>query len=255
MKIMEKKFWSLVSFILRKFSMLLFNDLHGSHIGMFHDVKIDNIKTDNDFDCHISDLLDYINYCLESNLRFVSLDDLLGQKKQNAVKDNAVLTFDDGFESVFTIVFPKLKELNIPFIVYITIEFIGKRNYLSKEQILELSKNELCTIGMHASEHKMFRYETRIVLNNDFEYCKSTIEEIIGITPKHFAFPYGSIYAVSKNNIRLVRSKGVKSVVLTEQRELTKRDIQHPFTLPRINIPGYYNGTAKTKFRGVYVRK
>ena len=57
------------------------------------------------------------------------------------------------------------------------------------------------------------------------------------MSPQHYAFPYGSIDAVSRSNVRTIREMGVSSIALTQQVKLIKSDFQNPYRLPRINMP------------------
>ncbi len=227
------------------------NRKEGAHIAMFHDIKPAGTKMETVFDCFISDLEDYLKYCKQLGLRFVSLDEILSGN----VEQKVALTFDDGFESVFTLVLPLLKKMKIPFTVYVTTGYIDKPGYLSIEQLQLLAKEPLCTIGMHAHEHEMFRYKSAFFLQADFVKCKDILTELTGTTPTHYAFPYGSVYAVSGNNVRTVKRLGVNSIVLTEQKMLTQRDVNVPYRLPRLDIPGYYNGRIPLKYRGIGVGK
>ena len=221
-----------------------------SHIAMFHDIKNDGEVYDSAYDCSISNLIDYINHCQSVGFEFVSIDELINGKMQ---ENAAVITFDDGFESVYTLAYPELKERNIPFTAYITTEYLNKPGYLSSAQLKILSEDGLCTGGMHANEHKMFRYETKNVLGADFDECKKILVDITGEIPEHYAFPYGSVYAVSRRNVATICKKGVLSIALTDQIKVSKKDLANPYYLPRLDIPGYYLGRVKDKYKGVGV--
>lgn len=238
---------------LNKVRLILSGRKDQTHIAMFHDIKETNEDITTDYDCRLSDLDNYIQHCKENNLQFVSMDHLLSIQWQLNNSRFAVLTFDDGFESVYTLAYPILRKNRIPFTIFITTELIGTKNHLAEKQLKELAEDKLCTIGMHANEHKMFRYETTAALTDDFIKCKAKLTKITGVSPKHYAFPYGSIYAVSGKNIKCIKSQGVSSISLTDQLMLTSKNIKHPFRLPRLDIPGYYNGRISKKYRGLGV--
>lgn len=224
-----------------------------SHISMFHNVRKDNETLMDIYECHISELIDYIKYCQDIGMKFVSIDQLLSIKPSEAIQKYCVLTFDDGFSSIYELVSPMLEIKKIPFIVYITTSFIDKKNYLSSSQLKKLSLNPMCTIGMHSNSHKMFRFEKQDFLEKDFIICKNKITEIIGKKPIHYAFPYGSSYACSKKNCRIIRELGVRSIAMTKALKLRKCDIKNPYYLPRLDIPGYYNGNMRLQFRGLRI--
>ena len=222
-----------------------------SHISMFHNV-IDDNEEKQPFECRISELKEYVSHCQTVGIRFVHMDELLSSKG-HAHMNYAVITFDDGYVSVYEKVFPFMKKWGIPFTVYVTTSFVGQDGYLSREQLKELSKEPLCEVGMHAHEHLMFRYENDDKLKSDFEQCKKDIYKTAGKLPKHYAFPYGSLYAVSRKNCRIVKELGVSSIVLTQGMKLRKKDIKKPWNMPRLNIPGYYDGTVPKKERGLEI--
>lgn len=87
-----------------------------------------------------------------SELQFVSLDEafdiIKGQKKIN--KLFAVITFDDGYEDNYTYAYPILKELQIPFTIYVSVDLINDHkpiwNYpLLIERIIR--KNDNLVLG------------------------------------------------------------------------------------------------------------
>ena len=220
---------------------------------MFHDIKEDGDFLKTEYDCYSSNLVDYIKYCILNGIKIVSIDDLIDDVEKKKNKDVAVITFDDGYESVYTLVSRIMKEFNVPFTIYVNTGLLGENGYLSEKQLKELSEMKLCTIGMHAHEHTMFRYASIQFLKDDFEKCRIKLTEILGTSPKHYAFPYGSVYAVSRKNINCVKKMGVSTIALTQQCMLSKRNIKHPFSLPRLDIPGYYNGRVNKSFKGIGV--
>lgn len=238
---------------LNKIKILLSKEHNKSHIAMFHNIKADAEKLDSEYDCYISNLEDYVKYCSSNGIKIVSLDTLINRSEIKDIKNIAILTFDDGYESVYTLVSEKMKELNVPFTIYVNTELLGQKGYLSETQLKELSAMELCTIGMHSHKHIMFRYTSNQFLKEDFEECRAKLTEILGVSPKHYAFPYGSVYAVSRKNIKCVKKAGVSTIALTKQCMLSRRNIKHPFALPRLDIPGYYNGRVNRRFRGIGV--
>ena len=236
-----------------KLKIFLSRRHYKSHIAMFHDIKEDGEILQSEYDCYISNLVDYLKFCALNGIKIVSIDTLLDDVQRENIENAAVITFDDGYESVYTLVSEKMKEFNVPFTIYVNTELLGQKGYLSEIQLKELSAMKLCTIGMHAHEHIMFRYTSNQFLKEDFEKCKAKLTEILGFSPKHYAFPYGSVYAVSKKNIKCVKKMGVSTIALTKQCMLSRRNIKHPFALPRLDIPGYYNGRVNRRFKGIGV--
>lgn len=228
------------SFIVKKYMRLNYH----SHIAMFHDIIEDSCSLEDPFTCHISDLKDYVKKCVEEGLEFVSIKSLLQVHSEECLKQKCSITFDDGFKSTLLLAAPILENQKIPYTVFITVELLNQPGYLTNEDLIKLSNYPMCTIGIHSFRHKMWRFENGKDLESDFVEAKKFLDEILDGTDRLFAFPYGSYYAVSKRNIRIIKKQGVDAIFLTAQRPLLLKDISRPFWLPRINIPGYYNGTV-----------
>ena len=64
-----------------------------------------------------------------------------------------LLTVDDGFESFYVNAWPYLKENKIPFILFISTEPVGKRGYMSWDQIREINNTDFAMVGHHSHSH------------------------------------------------------------------------------------------------------
>lgn len=227
-------------------------DEHISHIAMFHKVTTTGIVSDDQNECRIEDFISYIDHCQELGIEFVSLDSLLSMDASEACRNKVVITFDDGFESVFTVASKELFERKIPFICFITTSYIGQKGYISIEQLKMLSVNRLCIIGMHSDRHIFWRDKKVSELKNDYLKCKRILSDIVKYEPQYYAFPYGSTIAVSSKNIETIRKMSPKAILLTDQKKITKNDIRNPLVgLPRLDIGGYYKGYYKKEYMGL----
>ena len=66
---------------------------------------------------------------------------------------SVAITFDDGYEDFYTDAFPIIKKYNIKVTVYVVYNFIGKPNYMSKNQIQEVIDSGLVELGSHSMNH------------------------------------------------------------------------------------------------------
>lgn len=171
------------------------------------------------------------------NSRFMSLDELYQALSERRMSSKVVLTFDDAYESVFEIAYPILKKYDIPFAIFICTSLIGKKGYLSKEQLYILSKENLCTIGSHSKlhiKHRLLDDETvRNLLLESILELKKNIGYDIKIN--YFAFPYGSHLACSLNNVEAAHSLGFKMIFSTSPFKIIsfKKAL---YICPRINV-------------------
>lgn len=107
---------------------------------------------------------------------------------------------------------------------------------MTSDQLKALSKNSLCTVGSHSINHVNLRQSDKRTSANEIIDSKFLIEKIINQEVKYFAYPYGSIYAVSTREISLVKEAGYKLAVATLRSSLSKIALKNNLFLPRINI-------------------
>ena len=132
------------------------------------------------------------------------------------VSHGVVLSFDDGFCSTYEIAFPILRKYKIPFIVYVSTDYIGRPGYLSKEQVFEMSKeSQICEIGSHMCSHRKTREMTDEEIMCEWGESKLILESIIGKPVIHAALPYGSFASCSMKSIRIGLKVGYRTVATT----------------------------------------
>lgn len=204
----------------------------GGKVFMFHQVTDDATMWADD-NCAISKkgFEKFISTLYDRGCVFAAIDELM----ESGYAPKIFLTFDDIYTDVIENALPILKERNIPFCVFISYCYIGQNGYISEEQLLELANDPLCTIGYHTKSHIILRHmPDRDVIS---EIIPDVLEDVIGKKIKYFAYPYGSLYAVSKKNVRAVREMGYKLAFSTLRLEIDEKIKQKfDFFLPRFNI-------------------
>ena len=137
------------------------------------------------------------------------------------------LTFDDIYDTVYTEAYPILKDLQIPFTVFITKELVDQPNYITSEHLMELSKDPLCSIGAHSVQHVVFRNLTEKEME---EQCEN------GMKADSFAFPYGRIIEVSNKNRRQIRQSGFSMAFSALEGTVRASWFTGKWFLPRVNV-------------------
>jgi peptidoglycan/xylan/chitin deacetylase (PgdA/CDA1 family) len=126
----------------------------------------------------------------------VDLETALSHRDRNAV----VISFDDGYRSVFELAFPLLVERGLPFALYLTTRPIETgsplqdgpgREPLRWRMVDEMRQSGLATIGAHTHSHPDFRHTNPETLEQELELSNGLIWENVGIRPDHFAYPWG----------------------------------------------------------------
>jgi peptidoglycan/xylan/chitin deacetylase (PgdA/CDA1 family) len=102
-----------------------------------------------------------------------------------------VISFDDGYQTVFTNAYPIMKKLGFSGVMYIVEEYIGAQGYMSIDQLTEMAKNDW-EIGSHSMTHPHLPANHDIV-NFEAGQSKRLLASEIGGNVLTFAYPYGEI--------------------------------------------------------------
>ena len=151
------------------------------------------------------------------------------------------LTFDDGYRDNYTLAYPLLKRLDVPFAVYVTTGFIdnrlpmwwyeGEQLGLSTEELKALDADPLCTIGAHTVSHPKLDTLSREQQYQEIAESKQTLEAFLGHEINHFSFPHG---AHNEDSLAICRKLGFRTVVQSWGGPLRRGE--NPYPLPRINM-------------------
>ncbi len=113
-----------------------------------------------------------------------------------------VLTFDDGYESIYTHAFPLMQEFNFTGTIFIITGYVGQLNewdinlgwkkfrHLSWEQIIQLKRAGF-EIGSHTVNHPSLVKLSVSSLKFELGYSKKEIEDKIGGEVHFVSFPFG----------------------------------------------------------------
>lgn len=153
-----------------------------------------------------------------------------------------MITFDDTDEDQFTIGNATLKKYGfkgVYFIMTVSIGRKGRINYMTKEQIKQLS-DEGNAIASHTYDHKNFAQFTDADWTTQIDEPTKKLEQITGKNVQYFAFPYGVFKSASLHKLK---EHGFKAAFILS----TARDENYPlYTIRRIIDPGRY--TAKNLY-------
>ena len=64
-----------------------------------------------------------------------------------------LITIDDAFQSFYLEAWPYLKRNKIPFILFVSTEPVGKKGYMTWDQIKEVEAEKFTSIGHHSHSH------------------------------------------------------------------------------------------------------
>lgn len=181
------------------------------------------------FEGHLRSLhnADYRTYFVKD------IPDILGGKIEYSAK-TVFLTFDDGYEDFYSVVFPLLKKYQMKATIYIIYDFIGRKGFLTEKEIQELIKSGLVEIGSHTLDHVYLKQAPESVMRKQIIESKKKLEERFGIEIKTFAYPYG---AFTKEAIDMAKEAGYTAAVSVISGMLQSND--NLFYLSRVR-PGIF---------------
>lgn len=143
-----------------------------------------------------------MSFLQSSGMPGISISQLLSRKS------GVALTFDDGCETDLISATPLLKELGFNATFYITVGFLEKRGFMSKQQARELAHSGM-EIGCHSITHPYLTDLTEDGLKHEVADAKKELEDIIGAPVLHYSCPGGRW---DERVIRVAREAGYESL-------------------------------------------
>lgn len=113
------------------------------------------------------------------------------KKEKKLSGQNIALTFDDGYEDFYTQAFPLLKKYNSKATLYVIINRLDTKGYLTRSQVKELASSGLVEIGSHTFNHPDLRKLKSKDAKFEIEASKRILEQISGKPVLTFAYPFG----------------------------------------------------------------
>lgn len=107
------------------------------------------------------------------------------------------VTFDDGYRDNLYCAAPILRELEIPFTVFVCTGFIQESSgrYLSKNDLRELSTLDGVSIGSHGATHELMTKLDSRKLRVELASSKKLLEDITGRPVSTLSYPHGAVDA------------------------------------------------------------
>lgn len=120
--------------------------------------------------------------------RVVPLDETLHVAARRRL---VAITFDDGYRDNLTVALPLLERFDLPITLFVTAGFLGRDGYLSREDLREISRHPLVTIGAHGMWHRDFNRLTPEEAKFELTESRRLLAGITGKTVDLLAWPYG----------------------------------------------------------------
>jgi len=119
----------------------------------------------------------------------------LEETLRSASKRLTAITFDDGYRDNLTVALPLLEKFALPMTLFVTAGFVGRPGYLAPDELREMSKHPLITIGAHGLWHRHFTQLGVAEARYELIESRRLLESIIGSNVDLMAWPYGECNA------------------------------------------------------------
>ena len=202
-------------------------------------------------------------YLNEHGYKTVTVRDLIEytESRRELPQKIIMITFDDGFKSVYKLALPLMEKYNIKAVIapvgIVTEEYTINKNtdinysYMTWQELEEMNENPLTEVQSHSyNMHKLSKdgtirngmaekkgetkEEYKKSLTDDLMLMEKNLFEKSNVKPAAIAYPYG-VY--SKNTLEIIKELGYKSNFLCEERinTIIKGDKDSLYNLGRYN--------------------
>ena len=184
----------------------------------------------------------HINIIKSKNYEFENPNNFDLNFNKPKSKKRILITIDDAFSSFYENAWPFLKENKIPFLLFVSTEPVGKRGYMTWEQIKEIEKESFAFIGNHSHSHEYLLDLDFNDFKKDIDLSIKIFKEKLGYNPIFFSYPFGEYSLDQKNYLKnkFKYSFGQHSGVIDFNKD--------KFELPRFPINEKYGDLERFNF-------
>jgi len=183
----------------------------------------------------VDDFMKHIKMIEKDKIKFINPKNFEKELLQNKMQRKILLTVDDGFMSFYLNAWPILKKKKIPFILFVSTREVGAVNYMTWDQIREISKEDFVEIGNHSHTHEYLADENKNLITNDIKKSITIFKNELGKNSDFFSYPFGEYSLEFKEIIKSFGFKyafGQHSGVIDETKDF--------YELPRFPINEKY---------------
>ena len=107
---------------------------------------------------------------------------------------------------------------------------------LNWPQIRLLSQDPLVTIASHGTFHNNLTCLTHTQLEDNLSRAKTRIEDEIGRSVEHFAYPFGHVGSFNEDVVQVLTKVGYRTATTTLHGTLNRKHCKYILYLPRISL-------------------
>ena len=209
----------------------------------YHDLsdKLTNIKAfHSPYVLLKTKFFEQMRWLYQNEYQTLTIDDLLSC---NVPEKSVILTFDDGHISNYKLAFPILKKFNFVATFFVVPQWVGKRDYVMREHILEMFAHGM-KFESHSLTHPYILSLTTEEMTRELRESKEKIQDMLDGEVNHFSVPYGFY---DRCLVQHVKEAGYKTIV-TEDFGYHRIKSQLFYILPRFIMK---SNIHPTKFKQI----
>ncbi|MBI3602129.1 MAG: polysaccharide deacetylase family protein [Candidatus Omnitrophica bacterium] len=172
-------------------------------------------------------------------------------------RDTVLIQFDDGYEDNYVNALPILKKYGFPAMEFLISDLIGKRGFLTWDQVKEMEENNF-VMGAHTRTHAYLPDLSPQKMRDEIVGSKKIIEQHLGHSIDYFAYPSGGFNVPAK---QIAKEAGFQAAVTTNRGKdrynedlyelkrirINDRDSRFGSIIMWFKLSGYYNLFRKSK--------
>ena len=120
----------------------------------------------------------------------------------------------------------------------VSIAAIAEELGMTCEQLQEMARDPLVTIGAHTVSHAALARLDERTMRRELAYSRARLGELIGREPRHLAYPYGDAGSAGKREFAAAAELGFETGVTTRKGVVTRAHAAHLTALPRVSLNG-----------------
>tara|TARA_Y100001970_G_scaffold242271_1_gene306516 strand:- start:5036 stop:6088 length:1053 start_codon:yes stop_codon:yes gene_type:complete len=149
----------------------------------------------------ISAFKKHMSMIKDKKLKFLDPINFGNEINKVSKEKKILITIDDAFSSFYSNGWPILKENKIPFILFVSTETVGKKGYMSWDEIIEISKEDYVFIGNHSHSHEYLTKYKFDDFKKDIDLSIKIFEKKLNYNPIFFSYPFGEYSLEQKKYI------------------------------------------------------
>lgn len=111
---------------------------------------------------------------------------------------------------------------------------------LDSAMIQDMQSSGLLTLGAHTVSHYALSKLSEDEVTQEIEDGRAAIAAMTGVSPEHFAYPFGDRESAAQREFDIVRKLGFRTAVTTKKGVIHERHVNSMHALPRISLNGAY---------------